>query len=278
MPELYLGWQTDPVLLGSLLTLAVVYGLAAGPLRARLAPGAPFPRRAAAGFYGTIAVLYLFEGSPLHDLAERYSLTMHMVQHLGIAYVAAPALIATTPTWMLRPLLLGGGRARVSRVLLHPVVGFVAFSFFFSAWHVPAIYEGALRNPTLHHAEHVVFLMTSLMMWWPIMSRLEALPRLPHILRLVYLFLLPVVQIPAFGAIAFADHVLYPTYGNAIWTLGMHPHSEQVLAGAVMKTGGLLAFGIPFAVIFFRWYAEESGPQGPPRVTPPEATPAGDPA
>jgi putative membrane protein len=261
MPQLYLGWQTDPVLLGGLITLATLFGLAAGPLRSRLAPGRPFPARATAAFAATLALLYLFEGSPLHDLAERYSLTAHMVQHLGIAYVVAPLLLASVPAWMLRPWLRHPRVLPVARVVLHPLVAFGAFTFFFSAWHVPAIYEGALRNATLHHVEHGIFLVTSVMMWWPLMSRVPELPRLSHLLRLIYLFLLPIFQIPVFGAVTFADKVLYPTYANAPWTLGMDPLAEQALAGAVMKVGGLVALGIPFAVIFFRWYQEESGPR-----------------
>jgi putative membrane protein len=261
MPQLYLGWQTDPVLIGGLITLATLYALAAGPLRSRLAPGTPFPVRSSVAFGLTVVLLYLLEGSPLHDLAERYSLTAHMVQHLGIAYLAAPLLLATVPTWMLRPWLRHPRVLPVARVLLHPLVAFGAFTFFFSAWHVPSIYEGALRNPTLHHTEHGIFLITSLMMWWPLMSRVPELPRLPHLLRLIYLFLLPVFQIPVFGTVTFADQVLYPTYANAPWTLGMDALAEQALAGAVMKVGGLVALGIPFAVIFFRWYQEESGPR-----------------
>jgi putative membrane protein len=267
MPTLYLGWQADPVLLGGLITLATLYGLAAGPLRSRLAPGRPFPVRSASVYYGTLVLLYLFEGSPLHDLAERYSLTAHMVQHLGIAYLAAPLLLASVPTWMLRPWLAHPRVLPVSRVLLHPLVAFGAFTFFFSAWHVPAIYEGALRNPSLHHAEHLMFLATALMMWWPLMSRVPELPRLSHLLSVIYLFLLPVFQVPVFGAITFADSVLYPTYAAAPWTLGMDALAEQALAGAVMKVGGLIAFGIPVGVIFLRWYRAESGPR--------RATPAG---
>lgn len=258
MPELYLGWQFDPVLIGSLVTLATLYGLAAGPLRRRLAPGVPFPTRSATVFYLTLILLYLLEGSPLHDLAERYSLTMHMVQHLGIAYLASPLLIASTPVWMLRPWMTAPGILPVMKVLTNPVFAFFIFSFAFSAWHVPRIYDGALQNSTLHHAEHVLFMFTALLMWWPLMSRMEELPRLPHLLRLVYLFLLPVVQLPVFGAITFSDKVLYLTYANAPWTLGLDALSEQALAGAIMKVGGLVALGIPFAVIFFRWFREES--------------------
>ena len=273
MPELSLGGQADPVLLGGLVTLATLYALAAGPLRGRLAPGTPFPTRSAIVYYATLGLLYLFEGSPLHDLAERYSLTAHMVQHLGIAYLAAPLLIASTPAWMLRPWMRAPRVRPVARVLLNPIVTIFAFTFFFSAWHVPSIYEGALRNPTLHHAEHLIFLVTSLMMWWPLMSRVPEVPRLGHLPRLIYLFLLPVFQIPVFGAVTFADQVLYPTYAASPWPLGMDALAEQALAGAVMKVGGLVAFGIPFAAIFFAWYREETASRRTPRVPPGRAEP-----
>jgi putative membrane protein len=258
MPELSLGWQTDPVLIGSLVTMATLFALAAGPLRSRLAPGTSFPTRSSLAFAAALVLLYLLEGSPLHDLAERYSLAAHMVQHLGIAYLAAPLLLASVPVWMLRPWLTAPRVLPVARLATHPLV---AFSFAFSAWHLPRVYEGALRNATLHHAEHGIFLATALLVWWPIMSRMRELPRLGHLLRLVYLFLLPVVQIPVFGAITFADRVLYPTYASAPWTLGMDALAEQALAGAVMKVAGLFAFGIPFAVIFFAWYREETRPR-----------------
>ena len=106
MNDLALGWQLDPVLIGGLLTLAVCYGLAVGPLRNRLAPEAPFPRFRALWFYAGLVLMYLIEGSPLHDLSERYLLSAHMIQHLSVSYFVAPLLLWATPAWLLRAVLL----------------------------------------------------------------------------------------------------------------------------------------------------------------------------
>lgn len=268
MPELYLTWQLDPVLLGGVVTLATVYGLMVGPLRARLAPGRPFPRARAGVFALGLLLLYLLEGSPLHDLAERYSLTAHMVQHLGISYLVAPILILGTPAWVWRALLTGRAVRPVARVALHPLVAFATFSLTFSAWHLPVIYDGALQNAALHHAEHLLFLLVSLQLWWPLMSPLPEFPRPGYLVQLGYLFLLPVAQIPVFGAITFSDRVLYDTYASAPWTLGMTALSEQALAGASMKIAGLFAFGGPFVAIFFRWFIEEGQPRPARRSAP----------
>lgn len=273
-PNLYLTWQTDPVLIGGLVTFATLFALAAGPLRSRLAPGRPFPVASAVGYYGALALMYLLEGSPLHDLAERYSLTAHMVQHLGISYAAAPLLLWSVPDWMLRPLLLNRIAAPASRLLTRPLVAFGVFTIGFGLWHVPSIYDGALRNSTLHHAEHLLFLFASLLMWWPLMSRLSELPGLAPPVRVIYLFLLPVAQTPVFGAITFAGVPIYDTYAQAPWTLGMDVVAEQALAGAVMKIAGLVAFGIPIAWNFARWYRDDMKPKGGPlRARLADATP-----
>jgi putative membrane protein len=128
MPDLYLSWQLDPVLIGGLLTLTVSYTLAVGPLRPRLAPKIPFPRRQALLFYSGIALMYLVEGSPLHDLAERYLFSAHMVQHLLINYLVATLLLWGMPTWILRPLLLNAVVAPVARLLTKPLVALLVFN------------------------------------------------------------------------------------------------------------------------------------------------------
>ena len=258
-PLVIVGWQVDPVLIGGLLTLAVLYGLAVGPLRERLAPGEAFDRRHAIWFGLAVATFYLVEGSPLHDLAERYLLSAHMLQHLLLSYVVARMFIVGVPAWLWRVLLLNRVMAPVSKVLLRPTTTFVVFAVFFGIWHVPVVYEGALMNPVLHHVEHVVFLITAIMLWWPILSPLPERPRAPHIVQMAYLFTIPIAQLPVFAAITFSPDVVYRTYEIAprayAW---LSPLADQALAGAIMKVMGLAFFSVPFTRIFFDWYRREN--------------------
>lgn len=251
-------WLLDPVLIGGLVTLALVYALLVGPLRRRLAPGTPYPRRKAGFFFAATLLLYLTEGSPLHDLAEMTSFSAHMFQHMLLSYLVPTMMLRGLPDWVLRPLLLNRFVRPVATVLTKPVVAFSVFSLFFSLWHLPVIYEGALQNSTLHHLEHVLFLLAALMLWWPLLSPLPELPRLSHGGALVYLFLLPIAQLPVFAAVTFADHVLYPTYAS----VPHHPfgdaHADQTFGGALMKVGGLITFGLPFILTFFEWYRQEN--------------------
>jgi len=255
---IYAAWQLDPVLIGGILTVALAYALASGPLRARLAPGEPYRAGAAATFYGALALFFVVEGSPLHDLAERYLLSAHMVQHLLLSYVVARMLIVGVPAWLWRVLLTNRRVFPVARVALRPVVTFTVFSLFFALWHVPVIYQAALMDATLHHVEHLVFLLTAVMLWWPVLSPIEELPRAPYLVRLAYLFTLPIAQLPVFAGITFHPDVVYPIYALAPRAFGLSPMADQALAGAIMKVFGLLFFGVPFTRIFFEWYTLEN--------------------
>ncbi|CAN5637443.1 cytochrome c oxidase assembly factor CtaG [soil metagenome] len=257
--EIYVNWQLDPILIGGLLALGVAYALATGPLRERIAPGRAFDPGRASMFYVALVTLFLVEGSPLHDLAERYLLSAHMLQHLLLSYVVARLMLVGVPAWLWRALLLNRAVAPIAKVMLRPTMAFITFGLFFAVWHVPAVYEGALANPTLHHIEHVLFLVAALILWWPILSPLAELPKAPPLVQLVYLFTIPIAQLPVFAAITFSPDVVYATYANAPQIVGwLTPLSDQALAGAIMKVFGLVFFGVPFARIFFEWYARET--------------------
>lgn len=255
--ELIVGWQLDPVLIGNLLTLSILYFLMTVPLRSRLVPGQPFERVRFTLFYLGIVLIYLTEGSPLHDLSERYSFSAHMVQHLLLNYICAPLLVWGTPTWILRLILLNSLIKPVASVLLRPVVAALIYTLFLSLWHFPQIYDAGLRNSSIHHFQHILFLILSFIGWWPLMSRLPEIPRLGYGFQILYLFAIStVMQIPLFGIITFADHAFYETYRNAPRFLFATALEDQVAAGVVMKVLGMIIYSIPVIVIFYKWYEE----------------------
>jgi putative membrane protein len=272
--DLILGWQLNPVLIGSLLTASVLYLLAVGPLRSRLAPGQPFEAWRFLLFFLGIAITYLAEGSPLHDLSERYLFSAHMVQHLILNYICAPLLIWGAPTWILRLLLLNPVMRPIARVLSRPVVAAVVFNLGLSLWHFPEIYDAGLRNSSLHHTQHIVFMILSFISWWPLMSRLPELPKLGYGFQILYLFVTStLMQIPLFGLITFSDHAFYATYQNAPRVVFDSALEDQVTAGVIMKVLGIVIYSIPLIVIFYKWYGESQyRPKLPKEPLKPKAT------
>lgn len=255
---LYLDWQLEPVLLGIITTAAVAYYLSVGPLRNRIAPGEPYPTRHAIVFGVGLLALFLNEGSPLHDLAERYLLSAHMVQHLVLTYAIAPIILAGTPPWLLRASLANRRMLPIMRIVLHPLTTFAVFTLVMSVYHLPPVYDLALTNTSLHHTVHVIILFAALMVWWPVMSPIKELPRPPFIVRAAYLFLLPVAQWPIFAGITFSPDPLYSAYANMpTRAFGLAVMEDQQIGGVIMKVAGVAAFGIPFVVTFLQWFSSE---------------------
>jgi putative membrane protein len=261
---LYLGWQFDPVLLGSLITGSVLYLLAVGPLRHRLAPNEPFHKTRAFLFFLGIFIIYAAEGSPLHDLSERYSFSSHMVQHLILNYAAAPLLIWGCPTWLLRVILLNRVMKPISMTLSNAVLASLVFNIGISLWHIPGIYNAGLQNSSIHHFQHIIFLTLSVISWWPVMSRLDELPRLGYGLQILYLFITStVLQIPLFGILTFSNQAFYQTYIDAPRVFFDNAADDQAMAGVIMKVLGLIIYSVPLIVIFYKWYNESQNHQRP---------------
>src|SRR4029453_7878445 len=51
-------------------------------------------------FVAGVAVLWTVSDWPLHDIAENYLYSAHMVQHMVMMFVAAPLFLLPTPRWL----------------------------------------------------------------------------------------------------------------------------------------------------------------------------------
>ena len=75
------------------------------------------------------------------------------------------------------------------RVLSFPLLAWLLFAAVNWGWHFSTLYNDALENPALHYLQHATFLAAALLFWWPIIGADPAPWRLPHPVRLFYLFL-----------------------------------------------------------------------------------------
>ena len=112
-------WHNEPFLIGGLIFLGWLYAVLTGPLRdqlstlnSQLSAPPPYPRRHALKFYAALALFYLAVGSPLDQIAERYLLSAHMLQHQIIIYPAAVLFLLGLPDWLVQP-VTEIGRAHV---------------------------------------------------------------------------------------------------------------------------------------------------------------------
>lgn len=261
----WLSFSGDLSVYVGLVLLSGAYAAGVGPLRVALGGDRRFPAGRAAAFFGGVFVILLALQSPLHALSEVYLLSAHMVQHMLLVLVAVPLLLLGSPAWLLRPLLRPAPVARVWRVLVQPVVAFTLYSGIFALSHLPLFYDLALRVHDLHVLQHLLYLSTAVLLWWPILSPLPEFPRSSPGAQLLYVFL---QTIPAFGVgaiITFSRTVLYPTYAQAPRLFGLSPLADQELGGLIMWVGGAFYHLFVLTLIFFQWASREEAEYRPSR-------------
>ena len=250
-------WHNEPLLLGGILTVVWLYHLLTGPFRTWVDPEAPPAGAERFYFWAGVLLFYGAVGSPLDALGEGFLFSAHMVQHLILMYGAAWCLIQALPGWLIDGLLRRVPRIQmVLRVLTQPVVAGLLFTLVFCGWHFPVLYEAALRSKSIHALEHMMMFGSSVLMLWPIVGRSKALPRSPHGVQLLYVFLLMVAQIPLFGILTFSPEILYPTYELAPRVCFLDAAQDQVLGGLIMKVGNMVLSMIFFVRAFVRWNRE----------------------
>jgi putative membrane protein len=210
-----------------------------------------------------VAVLWLASDWPIHDLAEGYLYSVHMVQHLLFTLVGAALLLLGTPDWLARKVLSPRWLLATVRFMSRPVPALLQFNLVLVLSHWPAVVEGTLRYHSLHFVAHAVLLVSALLMWMPVLSPLPEVPRVAPPMQMLYLFLQTIIPTVPASFLTFGSRPLYRIYETFPRLWGIQAFADQQVAGLIMKLGGGLFIWTVIAVIFFRWYArEEAKPTG----------------
>lgn len=251
------AWSLHPSTLVGTAVLGALYVWGITRARRRWSLGPPVRPLQVMAFVAAVLVLLVSVNGPLHDLSDDYLFSAHMVQHLLLTLVFPPLLIYAIPGWLLRPLVRPAWVRRTGRILAHPITAGALFTVVLCGWHLVPVYELMMTDHAVHIVAHLLFIVASFIMWWPVMSPIDEVPPLPLALRMLYLFLVSVpMQIPA-AMISMADTPLYRWYVEAPRTFGLTPLEDQRIGGLLMWVpGNLWMFGA-IAVIFFRWAREQ---------------------
>jgi putative membrane protein len=258
--DLWSSWRPDPLILGILVLTALLYrsGLAhLGARRQQLVR----PVHVAA-FAGALLVLAIALASPL-ELAASSVFAAHMIQHLLLMLVVAPLLVCGRPVLVLgraMPLrarrLFVRVRARPSvrsarDVLFHPVFAWVIGVVVLWAWHLPALYEVALRRDALHALEHASLIATAALVWALALGRARRSLAIPVASGLL---LATALQSGALGAVlALAQRPLYPIHASVAPSWGLTPLEDQQLAGGLMWVPPGIVYTVVIAALLAHW-------------------------
>jgi len=215
----------------------------------------------AAFVHGLLLIFFTLNG-PLHDLSDYYLFSAHMVQHLILTLVVPPLLLYGTPGWMLRPLLRLPVLGALAKRLTTPASSFLWFNVVLAVWHLPPMYNAALEFHAVHIVQHLMFIATSVLMWWPLASRLAELPRLAFPGQMLFCFLMVIPMSVVSIYIVMADSLLYPAYAMAPRVWGISPLDDQQYGGLIMWIPGGVFFYAVMTVVFFKWSARNEEDAG----------------
>jgi putative membrane protein len=254
--DLLTAWSLDPFVLLGLVVSTWWYVTGVQSLWRSAGSGQVVTRGQVAAFLGGVGAVFIALISPL-DALSGVLFSAHMSQHLLLTLVAAPLFVVAAPlqgmAWGLpvklrrRASRLQGGLRRALQRPALPAVGLALFTFVFMLWHIPALYNAALRNELLHAAEHATMLGSALAFWWPI-----ARPRRTHAGAGVFLLFISLVASGLLAALlVFSPHAWYAHPATQAW--GLSPLEDQQLAGAVMWVPGGAVYVIAGAAVVMRW-------------------------
>ncbi len=275
------SWALEPVLGASLLLTAVVYARGWHALHRQMP--ARFPVWRLACFLAGLVTVYVAIASPL-DAFAGLLLQVHMIQHLLLMVAVPPLLLlGAPPVALLRglparvakdalgPFLAWPALWRAARWLTHPLVCWSAFVAATWLWHVPVLYQLALRHPVWHAVEHATFLATGLLFWWPVVQPWPSRARWPRWSIPLYLLMADLQNTVFAALLVFSERLVYPAYAVVPRLGGLSALDDQVAAGAIMWVPASLVLLVPAAVITMRLLSP--APASRPEPAPPPAIP-----
>jgi cytochrome c oxidase assembly factor CtaG len=260
--DIFADWKLPIWLTVSMVLTALIY--LRGWMALRKTRRAQFNDERLLSFLGGLALLWVVVASPMDGFADAL-LTAHMIEHL-LLMSAIPMmllyglpvvpLLRGLPGPVLRrvvgPLIRVTALRRLAEWVVTPAVAWLGMNVAYLAWHVPAAYNYALENETVHGIEHLCFLLTSVLFWWYIMRPWPAKARPDDWGMLVYLALGDVVMTLLSAFLAFCDRPVYSFYVQHPNPFGIPVLDDQVLGAVVMWVLGSFAYLVPAMLITFR--------------------------
>jgi putative membrane protein len=213
--------------------------------------GAVVSRRQIQCFTAGALIMWVASDWPIHDIAEEYLYSVHMMQHMMLSYFVPPLLLLSTPKWLFDAIFGTNRGFRVMKFLSRAPVAGLLFNVMVMVAHIPDVVNRSVSNGPLHYSLHVLLIVTSLLMWMPVCGP-ERSFRLQYGGMMIFLFLMSVIPTVPAAWLTFAEGSVYKHYDTPVRVWGLSVTTDQQLAGAVMKSAGSLFLWSIIVVIFFR--------------------------
>jgi cytochrome c oxidase assembly factor CtaG len=252
-------WDWEPSVAIGCAALAIAYLLLARPrqlLKTAL-------------FLSGVLILLIGLVSPIDTLGDRALLSAHVLQHFLLALIIPPLWLLGMPQKLAEAALRIRWVARAEHLFSRPAVSWPLGVVPMIGWHIPALFNAALGSEPLHIFQHLSFLVSGTIFWWPILGPL-ADRRPGPLASIAYLFSACTACSILGAALTFMPVGGYPSYAQAAgqdellrlvrtgW--GLDPKTDQQIGGLLMWVPGCLVYLTAILASVARWFAAAESP------------------
>jgi len=219
---------------------------------------------AAAFYLGQLSLLVALV-SPIDRLSDLL-FSAHMTQHEILLVVAPPLVVLGRPVVALGWAFGPEHRARVMRALdsavpsgfwrwlSAPLSILLLHGLVLWLWHIPALFEAALRSEAIHAVQHASFFLTAVIFWWAIARGRYG--RGGYGLASAFVFATAMHTSILGALLTVASRLWYPLYAARGAAFAVDAQDDQTLAGLIMWVPGGVLLGLLALGLFAAWLGE----------------------
>jgi putative membrane protein len=123
-------------------------------------------------------------------------------------------------------------------VLAHPLVALPLWAASLYLWHLPLLYEGAVRHSAVHAVEHLCFFGTGVLMWAAVVEVLPGPEWFGTGAKFGYVATVRLLETVLGNVFIWSGAVIYGVYDDGVERHGLGPLQDQGLAGTIMMVEG----------------------------------------
>lgn len=261
-----LGWWTaDPLAIGTITLSSAVYAGGTMRLWRRVGTGHGIARWEALAFALGQLSLVVALISPVDRLSDLL-FSAHMTQHEVIMLVAPPLVVLGRPVVALMWALPARVRARAGEAAAHPSVRgawrrvssplpvMLVHGLVVWLWHLPSLFEAALRSEAVHAVQHAMFFATASLFWWSIVRGRYG--RAGYGLAVLFVFATAAHTSVLGALLTVAERIVYPLYAERGAPFEIDAAEDQQLAGLIMWIPAGMVFALAALALFAAWLGE----------------------
>lgn len=216
---------------------------------------APVARWRITCFLAGASLMAIVQIGPVDSLADQI-LLVHMAQHIVLGDLCSLLLVLGLTGPVLAP-LLHLRFTRPIRILSHPIVALVLWALDLYGWHVPLLYQLAIRHDLVHALEHACLLWFGSLLWLALIGPLPKPAWFGGWYRLSYIVVVRVLGAVLGNVFIWTQTVLYPVYRASDAARGLKPLSDQNIAGGLMMIEQMLLTTVLLGWLFLRFLRQD---------------------